>query len=67
VPSSNTFDPLLVGYYEGREPMYARRIRAALGGGIQASAARAFPLNCELNTARSGTFRNVPRAAGEKG
>lgn len=30
VPASNTFDSLLVGYYEGRNFMYAGRIRAGL-------------------------------------
>jgi hypothetical protein len=30
VPASNTFDSLLVGYYEGRDLIYAGRIRAGL-------------------------------------
>jgi ATP-dependent DNA ligase len=56
VPASSTFDSLLVGYFEGRELMYAGRIRAGL---VPASRRALFPHFAKLMV-EDCPFRNLP-------
>jgi DNA ligase D-like protein (predicted ligase) len=63
VPASNTFDSLLVGYYEGRDLMYAGRIRSGL-----VAHSRPVLLSHFAGLAiEQCPFRSEPRAAGAKG
>jgi DNA ligase D-like protein (predicted ligase) len=56
VPASNTFDSLLVGYYEGCDLMYAGRVRS----GLVANSRRALLSHfAGLSTERC-PFRNLP-------
>ena len=56
LPNSSTFDSLLVGYYEGRDLMYAGRIRAGLVAGSRRALLSHFAkLHIELCP-----FTNVP-------
>jgi hypothetical protein len=48
VPASNTFDSLLVGYYEGRDSVYAGRIRAGLADSRRALLSHFAGLGIEL-------------------
>ncbi len=56
VPASNTVDSLLVGYYEGRDLMYAGRIRA----GLVADSRRALLSHFAGLSVEQCPFRNLP-------
>jgi bifunctional non-homologous end joining protein LigD len=56
VPASNTFDSLLVGYYEGRDLMYAGRIRA----GLVTESRRALLYHFAELPVEHCPFRNLP-------
>jgi bifunctional non-homologous end joining protein LigD len=56
VPTSNTFDSLLVGYYEGRDLMYAGRIRS----GLVADSKRALLSHFAGMSVEQCPFRNLP-------
>jgi len=56
VPASSTFDSLLVGYYEGRDLMYAGRIRA----GLVAESRRALLSHFAGLSIEDCPFRNLP-------
>ena len=56
MPASNTFDSLLVGYYEGRRLMYAGSIRA----GLVADSRRALLLHFAELRIEHCPFRNLP-------
>jgi bifunctional non-homologous end joining protein LigD len=63
VPASNTFDSLLVGCYEGRDLMYAARIRA----GLVAESRRALLSHfaeLRIEQSHSAISPSGPRAAG---
>lgn len=59
LPGSTTFDSLLVGYYEGRQLMYAARIR---NGFTPASRRVVFASVDGLTTSRC-PFRNLPESS----
>jgi bifunctional non-homologous end joining protein LigD len=56
IPASNTFDSILVGYYSGRDLMYASRIRS---GFSRASRLSLFALFSKLLINKC-PFRNLP-------
>jgi bifunctional non-homologous end joining protein LigD len=57
VSSSSTFDSLLVGYYEGRDLMYAGRVRAAF---LVAESRRALLAHFAELRIEHCPFRNLP-------
>jgi hypothetical protein len=56
MPASNTFDSFLVGYYEGRDLMYAGRIRA----GLAAESRRALLFHFAGLSIEHCPFSNLP-------
>lgn len=63
VPASSNFDSILVGYYRGRDLMYAARIRAGFVPALRQSVFSQFR---GLATTKC-PFRNHPNARGEDG
>jgi ATP-dependent DNA ligase len=56
VPASSTFDSLLVGYYDGRDLMYAGPVRA----GLVAESRRALLSHFAVLGIERCPFRNLP-------
>ena len=59
MPSSSTFDSILVGYYQGRDLMYAARIR----NGFTPASRRALFANFDGLSIPKCPFQNLPESS----
>jgi ATP-dependent DNA ligase len=62
VPSSSTFDSILVGYYQGRDLMYAARIN----NGFTPASRRALFANFDGLSIPKCPFRNLPESGKDR-